>query len=788
MPGARWAAAVAAVALGPATADVAHAETFDIPAGPLGKVAVALGVQAGITITVTDPDLAARRSPGVRGSLPVRAALAQALRGTGTVAVFYDKSTVRIVRKREAPKPPAPSDRRSPQASAVPTTSLSEIVVTASKQSTLIDDYPGSVKIVDFEPGWLSRNAAAGTTAIAATLPTVGSTNLGSGRDKLFIRGIADSSFNGPTQATVGQYLGDVRLNYNAPDPDLNLYDMKRVEILAGPQGTLYGASSLGGIIRLIPNAPDGDATYATMSGGVSSTRFGGIGWDAAAMVNLPVIGDRITVRFVTYGAREAGYIDDPARKLHDINTTRSYGQRMTVRIADLAGWTVDIGGVFQNIASRDGQYTLRGDPPLTRRNALPQPFNNDYRLSYLTARRMIGRGELVSTTAVVRHDLRSIFDATGQDGSALPMQFEEKNGITLISHETRISGGGPKTPWVAGLAGLYNVNQLSRALGPPGAAAQIAGIRNRQLEFSLFGQASRPLGRSLVLTAGGRITFAGRAGNLLDGTKTPPEVRFRDKTRFAPTLALDWQLTRSLSGFVHFQRGYRAGGLAVAPSGSAIQSQEFMADDLSQIELGVRWGRADQNPLAIRAALFLVEWKHIQADLIDPSGLPYTANIGSGRIVGLDGEIRWRLSSAVTVTANAFLNESHLYEAEPAFAATGRNTLPNIARQGVRVAAAWKVRITSDAVLTGDASLRYIGKSHLGPGPLLSVAQGQYIVGAVGARLELGDFGLTLDVANIGDVRANSFAFGNPFGLSRHDQMTPLRPRTIRLGIDARF
>jgi outer membrane receptor protein involved in Fe transport len=70
------------------------------------------------------------------------------------------------------------------------------------------------------------------------------STQLGPGRNKLFIRGVADSSFTGPTQATVGQYLGDVRLNYNAPDPDLNLYDIARVEVVEGPQGTLYGAGS----------------------------------------------------------------------------------------------------------------------------------------------------------------------------------------------------------------------------------------------------------------------------------------------------------------------------------------------------------------------------------------------------------------------------------------------------------------------------------------------------------------------------------------------------------------
>src|SRR6478735_219841 len=86
---------------------------------------------------------------------------------------------------------------------------------------------------------------AQGTEGVIARLPMLASTNLGTGRNKVFIRGIADSSFNGPSQSLVGQYLGDVRLSYNAPDPDVQLYDFKRVEVLEGPQGTLYGAGSL---------------------------------------------------------------------------------------------------------------------------------------------------------------------------------------------------------------------------------------------------------------------------------------------------------------------------------------------------------------------------------------------------------------------------------------------------------------------------------------------------------------------------------------------------------------
>lgn len=778
-------AAVVAGGLGNATQ--AHAENFNVPSGQLGDVAATLGAQAGITITVTDPEVAAQRSPGVQGNFSVRAALTHALRGTDAEALFYDRVTVRIVKRRTArprrarPEPtPIQPKRQTDQENP-------EIIVTASKQGTLLVNYPGTAKVVELGQGWSVRNAAEGTGAIAKMLPTLTSTNLGPGQDKLFIRGIADSSFNGPTQATVGQYLGDVRLNYNAPDPDLNLYDIKRVEVLPGPQGTLYGAGSIGGIIRMVPNEPDSGNTYATASGGLSSTRFGGIGADVAAMLNLPISGDRVTARVVVHATREAGYIDDPLRNLDDINSTRKYGMRMIWRISDIFGWTVDLGGVFQNITSHDGQYVLRSAPPLMRANAFQQPFHNDYRLAYLHARRMIGSSELVSTTSVVQHELMSVFDATGHNGSSSPAKFEERNDITLISHETRLSGGGQRTPWVAGLTATYNINRITRSLGPLDAPVPIAGVYNLQPEISLFGQTSRPIGQRLIATAGGRLTLAGSAGLLLNESVDAPEETFRNKIRFSPTFALDWHPMPLLSGFLHFQQGYRAGGLAVSGSGSAVESQRFEADDLTQIELGIRWGR-ERDPLSIRAALFLTDWNHIQADLIDSSGLPYTANIGNGRIYGLDGEIKWRLSPAVTITAAAFLNDSSLKASVPEFTDESDNALPNIAQDGVRVGLETLAEVAPGITLTGDASIQYVGKSQLGTGPLLGVSQGDYLVAELGGRLSFGNIGISLNIANLGDVRANTFAYGNPFGLNRRDQMTPLRPRTIRLGIDARF
>src|ERR1022692_249926 len=133
----RRAAAIAiaiAFAVGPAA--FAHADNFNISPGRLGEVAAALGVQAGVTITVTESEVADQNSPGVSGDLSLHDALDRALRGTGAEALFYDRTTIRIVKKRAPPPAPAAIVQ------------IEEIVVSASKQNILLDSYPGSVKVI----------------------------------------------------------------------------------------------------------------------------------------------------------------------------------------------------------------------------------------------------------------------------------------------------------------------------------------------------------------------------------------------------------------------------------------------------------------------------------------------------------------------------------------------------------------------------------------------------------------------------------------------------------------
>lgn len=768
-------------------ANAAPTQRFDVPAGSIGRVASTLAVQGRMTITVNDPGVAALRSPGVSGSFDIREAITRALRGTNATAVYYDARTIAIVRRTASAKAKL---RRKPSETPPPTVEpvRDDIVVMASKQRSTLDRFPGSVKLIELDRSWVARHAADGSAALVDMLPMVGSTNLGPARNKLFIRGIADSSFNGPSQATVGQYLGDVRLNYNAPDPNLNLYDLERIEVLVGPQGTLYGASSLGGVIRLVPNAPDADAVAGSVSVGGSTTQIGGLGGDFAAMVNVPLIAGKLAVRLVGFVTQGGGYIDAPARGRRDINSTFSVGQRLVVRYTPESGWNFDAGLLIQNSKNRDGQYTMRGDPPLTRDNAVAQPFHNNYYLTHFTAAGPVGDLELLTTTSVANHQLTTIFDATGADGTATPARLREDNYILMLTHETRITGGTASAPWVAGISTNYSLSALLRALGPTDVRGAASGVLNERLEAAVFGQISRPLSSTLTGTIGGRFTLAHGSGLPIAEAGLGSDRVSRNAQRLSNTLALMWQPTSAFTGFFHFQQGYRAGGLTLSPTGSTRTAQRFASDDLNMNEIGFRLGKERRDRFSLRAAVFAADWNNIQADLVDSAGLPYTANIGRGRIYGLDTDLTWHPIPALTITAAAFINASNVSRPAPGFGKPGANPFPNIASNVERVSVNWHRTVGTDIEASATGSIRYVGNSRLGIAPLLDISQGGYAAGSVGGRLDIGRYGISLDIDNIANTRANSFSFGNPFGVAAGDQITPIRPRTFRLGIDAQF
>lgn len=761
-----------------------------LPAGPLGQALAALGRARAVSVALDDPALWRRPVPAIAGRMSVEAALARLAAASGTVPHRTGATSWRI-----GARPP----RRMKVATPRPMVSRDdadggeEVVVIASKRDTAARWFGGSAIRLDSDA--LSLGGPAGTDRIAARTTSLGSTHLGEGRNKLFIRGLADSSFTGPTQAIVGQYLGDLRLGYSGADPSLQLYDVRSVEILEGPQGTLYGSGALGGIIRMVPAAPEADAASGSATTGVSATAAGEPSGDIAGMLNLPVARD-VALRVVGYAQRHGGYIDKPLLGQDDVNRVDIAGGRAALgwRIAD--GWSVELGGAAQRIRGRDSQYVDEAAPPLTNLRELREGYDTDLALGHLTVAGRIGQVSVRSSTGLVGQTVTERFDATQPiEGPTLLVQRQRTRLFTSEARAWRSSSDG--SGWLVGASIVRHRRTLDRRFVPPLASFSPARSGESVAEHTLYGEGGVALLPWLVASGGLRWTDVA----LRDRGPTPAPGdadRHRREQVLLPSAALTARLG-GLSLYARYQQGFRPGGLTV----EADAVRRFRSDRLYAGEAGMRFGEEGGRWTA-RAAVSRSRWHGIQANFLDPYGLPSTANLGDGTIWSAEAAVGWRPSDewhfdlAATVNwsrITTFSREARIAAAALPFTVTNRSLgmariggdVPNVADGTALAGMGWRRDMGDARLVTADLWLRYVGRSRLGVGPYLGEEQGGYVDSAATVRLSRGDRGVTLGIENLADTRGNRFALGTPFRLGL-GQATPLRPRTIRLGLDASF
>lgn len=785
----------------PALAQERAAE-IDIGASRLETAIKLLSRQTGASIGFREPRLAHAHVRAVRGRFTAAQALERMLFGMDIRARRVAPATY-LVERFAAP----PAARRAPPVpkpvvqAEHPSTPV-EIVVTATKRDIPISAYPGGVQIVDGSDLSVAEGLR-GTEAIEARIASVASTHLGPGRNKLFIRGIADSSFVGPTQSTVGQYWGNSRITYSAPDPNLRLYDVKSVEVLEGPQGTLYGAGSLGGVVRVVPRSPDLQAFEGAAWGGVLAVQHGQPGVDGGAILNVPLKEDVVGLRALAFGSVEGGYIDDVGRGVNDINRVRTFGGRAALRVDPGEGWTLDLNAVGQRIDGDDSQYAERNIGDLARTSGIAQPFRNDYWLADLVARKSWGSLELTSSVGYAGQYVFERFEgpvlADTADSAMAPVAsapmaaYTQANRISMVTAEARLARRGVNgTGWLVAASLLRNEAQTNRRIEIAPFAVPLTGVTNHVEEATLYGEfTAEPVDR-VTLTLGGRLTHARLSGSSEDiaeiiAYRLDPGARAsRSETRFLPSIAAAYRAGDRLTLFARYQQGFRPGGIAVRRE----FIQRFAGDRVSTMEAG---GRYRSPSLDLAVSVSATRWTNIQADLIDGFGFPTTANAGDGRVLSIGMVSRWRPIAGLELDAALYLNDSKVTERAvvtlPLDAVTTEiERLPNVADATGRLGFAYTESLNDDLELTANGYARYVGKSTLGIGPILGRLQGDYLDTGIEVRIGAARRGVSVALTNLLDARGNRFALGSPFLIRDRDQTTPLRPRSIRLGFDLNF
>jgi outer membrane receptor protein involved in Fe transport len=767
-------------------------------------------VSAALTAMALQADVSIGRGPGVTcaartaplvGRYTVREALDRLLKGSGCTYRMVDARTILIVNQA---KPPAPKPAPPP----LPRLLEQEVVVTASRRQESIERSPYDVTRVG--QGEMAAGRIFDSGGLASLVAGMTVTNLGPGRDKILLRGLSDGVFTGRTQSTVSLYLDDAPLTYNAPDPDLRLVDVESVEVLRGPQGVLYGAGSIGGVVHVITRKPDLETYSASLDVTGAATQGGAPSSVVEGVVNLPLLQDRFGVRIAAYREADGGYIDDLALRRKDVNSTDRTGARILVLLQLTPDWKATVGGVYQSIASADTQYSVAGLPAYTRDNQVQEPHDNDFDELTLVVEGAGDGWRFKSSTAHVRHQIDSQYDAgealtyfaPGLVGAAA---FNEADHKSLVSQEfTLASNTSGKAQWIVGLFALDDqensasrLNLLSGATAP----ASLLYSENRSDtidEYAAYGELTYSPLHDLFLTVGGRA-FQSRASTG-SAVATPSAARsisakIQDQG-FAPKIVARYQISGAAMVYAQATEGYRGGGLNTSGlPGQAFGTiaagsqpfQKFTGDELWNYEVGAKVTDF-ASCVSLRTAAFYDSWQNIQTDQILPSGLPFTANVGDGVNRGVEIEALYQPTPRLFFRGNAVFNDPDLINRAPGFASVAHASLPGIARVSFGAEARYARPLTDTITAFASARASYVGRSTLGFDATTMAAMGRYGTGAIAAGVNVGPWTVEGFVDNPVNTIGDTFAFGNPFSIRSIKQTTPLRPRTLGLSLSAAF
>src|SRR5438270_543420 len=357
------------------------------------------------------------------------------------------------------------------------------IIVTATKRASTVQDVPFSVNAQTSED--IKRAHAVTLEDLSRNVAGLTVQNLGPGQSQVSIRGVSAGQVvrdQPGVKEQVGIYLDESPISLSLFTPDFDLFDLNRVETLRGPQGTLFGAGSVGGTIRYITNQPKLDVLEGEVESGINVARGGDIGYDAKGALNIP-INHVAAVRGVVYYSHFPGFISSvgPYSK-KNVNDGERYGGRLSMLLQPNDNIKITPRVVWQRATANgfnreefynlyDNQFTTEHD--LTKGGRMvylkiPERFKDQSSLYDLTASFNFGPAELTSVSSYLHRNILVSRDASALTGSVsvdlgfpaaginLPSNLRDTTQLDQWTQELRLAStsAGP-LQWVFG--GFYN-------------------------------------------------------------------------------------------------------------------------------------------------------------------------------------------------------------------------------------------------------------------------------------------------------------------------------------------
>jgi iron complex outermembrane receptor protein len=716
-------------------------------------------------------------------------------------------------------KEQAPSVKKSSESNTV---TLNSVEVTANRRREPAREVPMKVDTVSTE-----RLQKAGATQLSDYITSEPGVSFSSGgapgQGTISIRGVTAGQDIGPT---VGVYVDDAAFGSStvygsgaALALNMGLLDLNHIEILFGPQGTLYGAGAMGGVLKYVTNQPDTETFSGQVSTGFSSTWHGGLNNTTTAVLNIPLKSDVAAIRLSAFNDHNGGYVDavgnSPGTRINQGDTT---GFRASALVTPTNKLTFRFTAVIQN-TNTSGlnfvDYGMNGRPifgDYKRNLGSAEPYHQSIQYYTIDAEYDFGWARLNSISSYQSihtgssSDLTAayapIFDAAGLDLGAV--SYSNQINTDKVTQEFRLtSPGKQRLEWVAGLYYTHersdptDIILASPTGGKTFSALETYDYVSTYEELAAYADLTYNLTSRLALTAGMRIAHNSQT---FDQSTSGPIVAApgsvggtSSDTTKTYMFTVAYKLTPTSNVYARIASGYRPGGpnLLVTNPATGLPipgNSTFQPDTLWNYEVGYKADLLDRK-LSLGVSAYDIEWHNLQA-YGDVDGFSQYINAGNARVKGLQLDGAFRPTQAWTLAASISATDAYLTTGNTGTGSKAGDALPNTPKFAATASVGYQFQIASHRASVGVQE-QYVGMRHssfANDTQLPDFKLPAYATTNLQAGIDFTHFNLSFFVRNLFNREGILSASTSQVPLGGNVLATVIQPRTIGMQFTAPF
>ncbi len=695
---------------------------------------------------------------------------------------------------------------------------LETIVVTAEKREETLMNVPMSVTALGGNQ--LDTLQDRSFADYAALVPGLSLASSQPGLTRLTLRG----ENAGGVGSTVAVYVDEspfgsstALLNGAINTGDFDTWDMQRIEVLRGPQGTLYGANSEGGVLKFVTTAPQLGSLSGAAEVSGDHVANGGTGGDVRGVLNLP-LGDKMAFRVSASDEDVPGYIDDPQHQEKGLNGGHKESGRASLLAAPTDDLTIRLTATAQE-SQYGGVNTVDVNPNtlqalyggLSQARYVAEPSNFKYENYNATVDWNTGPFRVLSSTSYgiintyTGADLTPLYGglAGALFGGTPAAVLDDNVGLRKLTQELRLTSPASELlDWQVG--GYFThedgaINEYLDGIGLPGGAllglVEQPIISSSYKEIAGFGDVTYHFNSQFDLQLGGRYSHNEQTAtqvvnyNPLLGPSPPVINGSSSGNVFTYSVAPLWHVDAQSSVYARFSTGFRPGGPNVIPPGHPEVPGAYGSDKTSNIELGFRSSQM-QGALSMDVALYHIDWKNIQLFEV-VGGFGINGNGGTARSQGVEWQFGYVPVQGLKFEWTGAYTDAKLTSPAPALYANSGDPLPYAPKWGTALDGEYDWALYADYQGFVGATWSYVGSRSSDFASSTATPPGQIVLPSynttdVRLGVQKGHYKVTLYGKNLTDARGITDYATFPSG--PYSTVTVIQPRTVGVTLDATF